>query len=210
MVLAMRILFAICVTLAAAGASAQQVYKWKDANGITHYGDKPAGHNDAEVADLPALQIYGLSNGKKATRSGAPYGGNGPHVEVTQPAADAIVSPTGGKFTVTVSTSPALSAGQGLNYYLDGELQNRAPTPSTALLYQGADKGDHMISVAVVDDGGRELSRSEPVIVHLRAPSTQAPLSAATPPPQAPSSAEKPAAPTAPTAKPSQGLKEGT
>lgn len=174
MVPGMRFLFAIGVTLTAAVASAQQVYKWKDANGITHYGDKPAGH-EAEVADLPALQIYGLSNGKKASHSGAPYGGNGPHVEVTQPAADAIVTPSGGKFTVSVNTSPALSTGQSLNYYLDGELQNRAPTPSTALLYQGVDKGDHMISVAVVDDGGRELSRSEPVIVHLR-PGAQAAL----------------------------------
>ncbi len=191
MVPAMRFLFAICVTLAAAVASAQQVYKWKDANGITHYGDRPAGH-EAEVADLPALQIYGLSNGKKASRSGAPYGGNGPHVEVTQPAADSIVSPSGGKFTVTVSTSPALSTGQSLNYYLDGELQNRAPTPSTALLYQGVDKGDHMISVAVVDDSGRELSRSEPVIVHLR-PAAQPAVAAV--PPVAPPSAVPPVAP---------------
>ena len=180
MVPAMRLLFAISVTLAATVASAQQVYKWKDANGITHYGDKPIGTNDAQVADLPALQIYGLSNGKKTS---TPYGGNGPRVEVTQPAADAIVTQTGGKFTVGVNVSPALSAGQNLNYYLDGELQNRSPTPSTALLYQGADKGDHMISVAVVDDGGRELSRSEPVIVHLRAGAQAPPPPGAVPAP---------------------------
>jgi hypothetical protein len=164
----MRILLAMTLSLLCAAASAQEVYKWKDANGVTHYGDKPAGNNDAQPADLPALQIYGLSNGRKASRyGGAPYGGNGPHVEITQPQPDAVLTQFGGRFTVGVAISPALSAGQNLNYYLDGTLQNRAPTPSTSLSFTGADKGDHMISVAVVDDSGRELSRSEPVIVHL-------------------------------------------
>jgi len=36
------------------------------------------------------------------------------------------------------------------------------------LSYSGAGNGDHMISAAVVDDAGRELSRSEPIIVHLQ------------------------------------------
>jgi len=57
MVPVMRLVFPICLALVAAAASAQQVYKWKDANGVTHYGDKPAANNDAELADLPALQI---------------------------------------------------------------------------------------------------------------------------------------------------------
>jgi hypothetical protein len=170
MVAAMRILVTMIFLLLAAAASAQQVYKWKDANGVTHYGDKPAGNDAAQPADLPALQIYGLSNGKKASRiGGAPYGGNGPHVEITQPAPDAVLTQFGGKFTVGVAVSPALATGQSLNYYLDGALQNRSPTPSTAFQVSGANNGDHMISVAVVDDSGREVSRSEPVIVHLQA-----------------------------------------
>jgi hypothetical protein len=165
----MRFFVAMTLLLAAATATAQEVYKWKDANGVTHYGDKPMGNADAQVADLPALQIYGLSNGKRATRNGTPYGGSGPHVEITQPAADATLPQAGGKFTVGVSLSPALAAGQSLNYYLDGTLQNHSPTPVTVFPYAGAEKGDHMISVAVVDNAGRELSRSEPVIVHLQA-----------------------------------------
>ncbi|HZP12958.1 MAG TPA: DUF4124 domain-containing protein [Nevskiaceae bacterium] len=200
----MRLLLAMGFLLAAAAAPAQQVYKWKDANGVTHYGDKPVGNNAAELADLPALQIYGLSNGKKATRSGAPYGGSGPHVEITQPLADALLAQAGGKFTVNVNVLPALAAGQSLNYYLDGELQNRAPTASTAFLYQGADKGDHMISVAVVDDAGRELSRSEPVIVHLQSAAGQPPPSASkAAPPPAPAAVSPPPPPL------TKSLKEG-
>jgi len=170
----MRFLLAMSLSLLGALASAQEVYKWKDANGVTHYGDKPVGTPNAAVADLPALQIYGLSNGKKPSPSAAPYGGNGPHVEITQPAADAVLTEAGDKFTVGIAVSPALAAGQSLVYYLDGAAQNRAPTTSSSFQFSRARNGDHMVSVAVVDDSGRELSRSEPVIVHLKPRDTAA------------------------------------
>ena len=177
----MRIFIALSLSLVAGLASAQQVYKWKDANGIVHYGDKPM-NSEAAPADLPALQIYGLSNGKKATRTGAPYGGNGPHGEITQPGADSILRQAEGKFTVNVDVTPALSFGQNLLYFLDGTQQNRTATQATSFQYFGAGRGDHMVSVAVVDDGGHELSRSEPVIVHVQ----PAAVAAAAPPPAPP------------------------
>lgn len=163
----MRLPFLLALLLLAADAAAEQIYKWTDEHGIVHYGDRPLSAN-AKAIQLPALQTYGNSPAKKSARrpSGpSPYGGSGPKIEVMQPGPDSTLS--GPKFTVAVAVSPGLSGAQSLNYYLDGELQNPVPTPSTAFLYAGAEKGDHMISAAVVDTDGHELSRSEPVIVHL-------------------------------------------
>lgn len=170
----MRATLLIVLWMLAASAAADAVYKWKDEQGVTHYGDKP-GSAGAKAVTLPGLQYYGTLPGKKSGRSStpsrplngpAPYGGSGPLVEVTQPAPDATLPP--GKFTVAVALLPSLANGQNINYYLDGELQNPVPTVSTAFLYTGADNGDHMVSAAVVDSNGREISRSEPVIIHLQ------------------------------------------
>ncbi len=170
----MRATVLIGLWMLAASAAADPVYKWKDEQGVTHYGDKPGSAN-AKAVDLPGLQSYGLLPSRKSGKSStstrllngpAPYGGSGPRVDVTQPAPDATLP--SGKFTVTVNLTPALGNGQNLNYYLDGELQNPVPTVSTAFLFTGADNGDHMVSAAVIDSSGREISRSEPVLVHLQ------------------------------------------
>jgi hypothetical protein len=164
----MRALLWVALWLAAVPVAVAEVYKWKDEHGVTHYGDKPGGAG-AKPVDLPALQYYGdlkkgASAAAKSFKGPTPYGGSGPRIEITQPMPDSTLP--AGKFTVMVAAN--LASGQNLNYYLDGELQNPIPTVSTAFLFAGAEKGDHMISAAVVDSSGREVSRSEPVIVHLQ------------------------------------------
>jgi hypothetical protein len=170
----MRALLAVLSLVIAADAAAE-VYKWKDEHGVTHYGDKPQSAN-ARPVELPGLQYYGALPGKKAPaarnfKGPAPYGGSGPKIEITQPVPDSTLP--AGKFTVMVAAN--LASGHNVNYYLDGELQNPVPTVSTAFLFNGVDKGDHLISAAVVDKEGREISRSEPVIVHLQAAPQKAP-----------------------------------
>jgi len=50
----MRILFALCsIGLALAAAAGESpVYKWKDANGVTHYGEKPPEGRAARAVDV--------------------------------------------------------------------------------------------------------------------------------------------------------------
>jgi hypothetical protein len=166
----MRALVLFLGLFACAGAPAQ-VYKWTDEKGVVHYGDKPNSPN-AKPVTLPELMPFGSGSRKSTPRNfkgPAPYGGSGPKVEITYPAPDATLN-TSGQFDVRVAISPVLGDTQKLNYFLDGELQNPVPTASRSFVYAGVEKGDHMLSVAVVDADGREISRSEPVIVHLQAP----------------------------------------
>jgi hypothetical protein len=165
----MRTLVSLCLLLAAATAAADPVYKWIDERGVVHYGDRPLGAG-AKAVKLPGLTTGGpsakKSSGKKFSGP-LPFGGAGPQIQVTQPSPDSTLSHPEGQFTVAVSVLPSLATGYSLSYYLDGEVQNPKPTASTAFLYTGAEKGDHMISVGVLDSSGHEVSRSEPVIVHL-------------------------------------------
>ncbi len=41
--------FMCCLLLASASANAQNVYKWKDANGVTQYSEKPPASQKAEL-----------------------------------------------------------------------------------------------------------------------------------------------------------------
>jgi hypothetical protein len=47
----MRTLLALLLTGAAATVAAQQMYKWKDEKGVTHYGERPGG-KDAKAVEL--------------------------------------------------------------------------------------------------------------------------------------------------------------
>lgn len=178
----MRALILLAVLFAPL-ATADEVYKWKDAKGVIHYTDKPPTPT-SKPHRLPELQTFGdippeqTAARKAGIRGPLPFGGSGPKVKILSPAADATLTGSDGKFTVMVDV--VLAEGQTLNYYLDGELLNPAPTPSTAFLYERVEKGDHLLSAAVVDVGGKEVSRSEPIIVHVN------PLPTSEPPTPAP------------------------
>src|SRR5690348_10597484 len=107
-VTSMRLVLACALLLISANVPAE-VYKWKDENGVIHYGDKPLSPN-AKPVTLPQLQILNSLNKKSPSSSfkggPAPYGGAGPHVEITEPAPDATLR-ADGKFSVQVDIRPA-------------------------------------------------------------------------------------------------------
>ncbi|RRU12322.1 DUF4124 domain-containing protein [Stenotrophomonas sp. 278] len=53
-----------CLLLASASASAQNVYKWKDANGVTQYSEKPPANQKAEQRRITTRDP--VTTGRKA------------------------------------------------------------------------------------------------------------------------------------------------
>ena len=162
----------ILACLGCAMASADDVYRWVDSNGVVHYSDKPQAPND-KPAVLPHLQTYAPG----ATPPGLPAAPAGASparpavaaIEITSPEPEETIRDAEGKFTVTVGASPA--AGQGLIFYLDGTPQNEQPTPSTAFLYTGVERGQHSIAVALMGANGQELAHSDTVTIFMKPPS---------------------------------------
>jgi hypothetical protein len=172
----MRTLTALLLACLSAAAAAADVYRWTDDKGVVHYSDKPQSPADKPVA-LPDLQTY---NHKANPPASAPLAdapvaaakaeGGGPFV-ITSPAPDETIRDADGKFTVTVAAT--LKEGQGIVYYLDGAAENQEPTPSTAFLYARVERGEHSVSAALVDAGGKELEHTAPVTVHVKPPTAK-------------------------------------
>jgi hypothetical protein len=160
-----------CLSLAAA---AGDVYRWVDSNGVVHYSDKPLAPNDKPAA-LPHLQTY--APGAAPTGFAPAPGGAaaakpaGPAITIASPAPDETIRDAEGKFTVTVNAE--LQSGEGLIFFLDGSPENPQPTPSTAFLYTGVERGEHSVSAALIGAGGEELARTEAVAIHVKPPSAR-------------------------------------
>ena len=170
----MRTLLALTLAGLSLAAAADDIYRWTDSNGVVHYSDKPQAPTDKPVA-LPNLQTYthggtppGFAPVPQPAPRAAAAADSGTSVSIVSPAADETIRDAEGKFTVSVNAQ--VGSGQGLVYYLDGGAVNTEPTPSTAWLYTGVERGDHSLAVAMVDTGGHELGRSAPVTIHMMPP----------------------------------------
>jgi len=158
---------ALLLLLLLALPAAADVYRWVDADGVTHYSDKPP-TKDAKPADLPPLQTFdphSMAGGQgqsydepdsKPAASGLSF-----HPVITSPAADQTFR--GDERDVTVMVSSAPPNGVGLLYYLDGSAQFSVPTSETTLILPNVERGEHQVSVAAVDTQGHEVGRSAPV-----------------------------------------------
>lgn len=70
---------AACIALFPSVATAQasdKVYKWTDANGVTHYGDAPPASGDYEATPIPAVDRAARAPAEAATDAAAPAATN--------------------------------------------------------------------------------------------------------------------------------------
>jgi hypothetical protein len=169
----MRIFSAVFLAWLSFAAIAADVYRWVDSQGVVHYSDKPQAPNDKPVA-LPHLQTYAAGSGAPAftaAETGSPAKTAAAPISISSPAPDETIRDAEGKFTVTVAANPG--PGEGLVYFLDGVAQNSQPTPSTALLFSGVERGQHSISAALIGGDGEQLARSADVTINMKPPSVR-------------------------------------
>jgi len=157
----------------AADAKKPEIYKWVDDKGVVHYTDKPPS-KDATPATLPPLQTYKrgtVPDLKKLApgSAGQPITSVGPQIQVVTPSKEETFR--GGERTVPVAVmvTPAMDPAYKLLYLLDGKAAGPA-TPDTSFALTEVDRGMHQVTVAVVDETGQELSRSEPVTFYMKPP----------------------------------------
>ncbi len=171
LILCLMILFAIPVM-------ASEVYRHVDKDGVVHYTDKPPSKN-AKPLDLPPIQVIGPIEAPQASRPSSR--GSSSSSAVPRDLSVSIVSPTPDqtfrgddrRLTVSVSLSAGLPEGFGLFYLLDGSPQNRAATRQQSYTLSEVERGEHLVSVILVNARGTEVSRAGPVIVHMKPPTVQ-------------------------------------
>lgn len=171
----------IALCLVSTSALAATVYKWVDANGVTHYSDQP--NPQATAVEVQGAQSYGSSNSSAATTS-AP---------TSSPAADAPPEPAYSEcvlyqpendevfqntsvVSASIRISPDLQPGHRIAVALDGRRQENVVATPTEFTLRDVERGTHTLFFAVEDRQANQLCRSSVVTFHVRQPSLLSPL----------------------------------
>jgi Domain of unknown function (DUF4124) len=151
--------------LGATEANCAPAWTWVDADGQTHFSDRPV--PGARQVELSGAQ--GFSAGRLAARTTAPATGatapgttpGSPYatVEIVSPGEQETLWNIGGTLSVLVRVQPPLQPGDRLDLALDGQRRNvsgAGPGFTLGDVFRGA----HTLQLLVLDPSGTEVSRS--------------------------------------------------
>lgn len=150
---------------AATGWADDNIYRWVDEDGVTHFSDRPV-DADAEQIELPKTNTpTPLRNPDNNTVPNASDPGAADlfkyeQLEILSPSSNRVLWNGTSQLSVFLSLSPELRSGDRLRVYLDGSRQ------SVNTLDFGLDnvfRGSHTLLAEVVSESGALLIRSQPV-----------------------------------------------
>ncbi|WP_066922572.1 DUF4124 domain-containing protein [Steroidobacter denitrificans] len=182
---------------ASAAIANQTVWKWVDANGVTHYSDRPvpgavrmelnvgrsaSGSSPAAVSTTSSPSAPSASSTADASPA-IPYR----NFEIWSPADGETIPNTGGAVTVNVRMDPNLQPGHQLHLYLDGKLVEDFAADITRFDLTEVPRGVHSVIAIITDASGKRLQQSAQVVFTVRQTSiAQPPVGPALRPPPKP------------------------
>ena len=186
----MRQILLPLLLIASGSAMAATVYKWVDANGVTHYSDQP--FPGAKKIEIESAQTYAAPSQENAT---VPQGtaskakvADGPlykACDVFRPSPEeALINVT--SVTAKVRLDPGLRAGDRALIALDGKVLADVEMVGNEFTLSPVYRGTHSISAVVQNLAGNIICQSEPITFYVRQASTLSPQSPLRPPPPKP------------------------
>lgn len=171
-----------CATLAlSAMATAAETWKWKDANGVVHYSDKPV--PGAERVDVvpPKPSSSAPTPAAAAPRAAAtraeptqpvviPYARcviAAPDHEETFNAVDSV--------TAGVLLEPALQSGHRIEVLLNGNVVQDWPQDAMGYTFKNLERGSYTISARVLDADGVAACTGPSITFYVRLPTVAPP-----------------------------------
>jgi hypothetical protein len=150
----------LCLLMLSANAALAQVYTYIDAEGNRVFTDKP-GRNAKKVDVAPSNSMPSAPKKPAPTASKARPGPIFRYdlLRILAPDPDAIIRDIEGKTIVTVTSEPALQPGHTFRLLLDGQAygpKGRSPV----FQMTNIDRGNHQLSVEIVDEFERILERT--------------------------------------------------
>jgi hypothetical protein len=154
----------------------RELWKWKDANGVTQYSDRP-------VPGATKVEMYTSTPPPPATPAARPASPTAPakpgaaaavqyqSLEIWQPASGESFFGTDASVNVRMRSEPSLASGDRLLLYLDGKLVEGAANSYEHTL-SNLERGVHSLAAVILDDKGNEKIRSEPRVFHIKLPTT--------------------------------------
>ena len=150
----------LCVAALASGETT--LYKWVDADGVTHFSDRPVpGAQRVKVAAAQTYKAGPAPAAAQATSSApAPSQVAYQRLEITSPTNGEVYWNTGGHLDVSAVLEPELADGHQLWFVIDGKSQPGSAGGTTSLEIP---RGEHTMTASVTDASGNELISSSPV-----------------------------------------------
>jgi|SRR6185503_12055942 len=175
-------LLPLTLSLLSGAAVAATVYKWVDAQGITHYSDQP--HPEAQAIEVQPKNTVSTPPVAASTSTGTPA-----NAAAGIPYQCRIIRPENEEVFLNTSTvsarlllEPELVAGDQIAIAVDGKRLTGQPSMGTEFLLTEMERGSHSLMFVVFDrTGKKELCTTPSITFHVRQPSTQAPVRATRP-----------------------------
>lgn len=177
--------------LTAVSAVAADMWRWRDADGVMHYSDRPV--PGAERMNMQAPQSSGeTSSGQNASSAAftaprpdaaAPPPIRYTRCEIQRPANDEVFNAVD-TVTVTVALEPGLVEGYRLQMFVNGAEYKDWPAGSTTYSLQNLFRGSYSVSARVVSADGKAACMGPPVSFHIRQPTINSPARRPAPAPR--------------------------
>lgn len=167
----MRYLILILCLLAGT-ASAEQVYRQVDEDGVPTFSDQALPGAEKVKIEEPVTFSDDLIHQEMDRRQeekekieeqarNVSY-----TIAITDPANDSAIRDNAGNLTISVRLQPSLGDGHRAELYMDGQ-KIRSLTGTGSVHLSNVDRGTHQLSARVVDANGRVLAESNSVEVSL-------------------------------------------
>lgn len=157
--------------------SRRELWTWTDANGVTHFSDRPEpGARKVEIistAPSATTATPSAAAAARPARSDAAAAGYR-SLEIWQPEDGATFFGADATVNVRMRSEPDLASGDRLSLYLDG---NRVEGASGSYEHTLANlpRGAHSLVAVIVDERGNQRIRSEPRVFHVQQPTVNPP-----------------------------------
>jgi len=169
-----NILIACCLlaSLLSSNFASAEIYKTVDKNGRVTYSDTPPPNTNATPVELKplnttppptALPDLTPSNPAPTTQAEQPY-----VVQLIAPANGTTLMPNERSVTLSASLSQNLQNGDLFAYKIDGAIM--AKTSEYTYVLNEPPRGEHTLSVDIVDTEDNSLAQSEPVTLLVMRP----------------------------------------
>lgn len=188
----MRRLASFLLLGVALAASATEVWRWKDANGVVHYSDSPV--PGAERVNAGPAPKPGGANAAPASRAfrqadetPAPPPPRYTRCEVTKPAND-LTFHGAEPVMASVMIEPMLQSGHRLQVLLNGSVYPQWGGNLTSFTFAGLNRGAYTLAVNVLDANGGTACAGPAINFYIQQPSLLSPArqQQAKPPPVKP------------------------
>jgi len=163
-------------------ALADTVYKWVDADGVTHYSDQPnPGAKQIELSPTNVVSSEPVTAPSTSKPAAAAPPGAAYSCVIFRPENDEVFLNTS-TISARMRLNPELAPGDQVAIAIDGKRVPNQPTGALEFVIPNVERGTHTLSAAVYDrTGTQQLCRTDSVTFHVRQPSVQAPVKAVRP-----------------------------